>query len=127
MSSTYQTLTFENAAVNGSYKTLNWDNTIFEVGSERNFTVSQTIYNLDNSYSNLKSTTIQSNIHLQYNDAKGPLVADLPITNWSKSYIIQSSNSDPVTIIPAGTSPTPLITPTSTTNSFIITTPSTQP
>ena len=80
MSSSAQTINFQEVFVNDTSNILDWDNTVFDVGSQRNFTLTMTLNGLSDS--NLQSTDIQGSIHLEYTDLLGVLVKDQTITNW---------------------------------------------
>ena len=86
--STAQSVNFQEFFVNGTTSILDWDNTIFEVSSQKNFTLTMTLepqtvnYPLGDSFSNLKNTDIQGNIHLEYNDVMGTIAKEQSITNW---------------------------------------------
>ena len=77
-----QAIEYYITVVNGTYCILNWDNTVFEVGSQKNFAINLYLPNLDNSISNFQNTDIKSSIHLEYNDVLGTLVNDHSVTDW---------------------------------------------
>lgn len=61
--------------MNGTAYTLNWDNTIFNIGSEKNFTLNMTFDGVTLPQL-LLASEIQGNIHLEYTDHMGTLVEE---------------------------------------------------